>query len=331
MPIHGGSLRFYARAGAPAESRLGEALLAEEAALGLGELAVLRRFAARVEELRTPRGLLRSFGRRQRIAAYGAAAKGSTLLNYVESSRELIDYVVDRNPHKQGQYMPGMHAADPRPPRRSSRISPTTCCCWPGTSPTRSSGSSQSTPARRQVHPAGRGTAEPVTPPAPGLPPAAARPCTASCVSSSRSAAASPATACARRSRPSPTRIPLAVHEVPSGTPVFDWTVPREWNIRDAWIKDAGRRPGGRLRRLESPCRGYSAPVRAACRSRSSQPHLHTLPDQPDWIPYRTCYYDESWGFCLPHRRLEALPEGEYEVCIDCTLADGSLTYGECS
>ena len=60
------------------------------------------------------------------------------------------------------------------------------------------------------------------------------------------------------------------------------------------------------------------------------RPHLHTLPDQPDLIPYRTSYYKEAWGFCLPHRQLEQMPEGEYEVCIDSTLQDGHLTYGEC-
>ena len=127
--------------------------------------------------------------------------------------------------------------------------------------------------------------------------------------------------------------IPLAVHEVPSGTRVFDWTVPREWNIRDAWVKDAA---GGRVidfRRHNLHVVNYSVPVRRRMRFSELRPHLHSLPDRPDLIPYRTSYYKESWGFCLPHRQLEQLerqPDAEYEVCIDATLADGQLTYGEC-
>ena len=74
----------------------------------------------------------------------------------------------------------------------------------------------------------------------------------------------------------------------------------------------------------------YSIPVQAKMSLAELRPHLHTLPDQPDWIPYRTSYYKEDWGFCLPHRQLEQMPEDEYEVCIDSTLQDGHLTYGEC-
>ena len=125
-------------------------------------------------------------------------------------------------------------------------------------------------------------------------------------------------------------RIPLVVHEVPTGTPVLDWTVPREWNLRAAWVKG----PGGEIvvDAADSPLHvvGYSVPVRARLPLAELQEHLHSLPDQPDWVPYRTSYWREAWGFCLPHRRREALPEGEYEVCIDAALADGALTYGEC-
>lgn len=123
--------------------------------------------------------------------------------------------------------------------------------------------------------------------------------------------------------------VPLEVHEVPSGTPVLDWTVPKEWNIRDAWVKDASGRRVIDFRASNLHVVGYSVPVRRRLSLAELKPHLHTLPDHPDWIPYRTSYYQESWGFCLAHNRLLALEEGEYEVEIDSTLSDGALTYGE--
>jgi aminopeptidase-like protein len=124
--------------------------------------------------------------------------------------------------------------------------------------------------------------------------------------------------------------VPLEVHEVPSGTEVFDWTVPREWNIRDAYVKNS---KGDRVidfRRHNLHVVNYSAPVQGQMSLAQLRPHLHSLPDQPDLIPYRTSYYEEAWGFCLTHRQLEQMPEDEYEVCIDSTLQDGHLTYGEC-
>jgi aminopeptidase-like protein len=124
--------------------------------------------------------------------------------------------------------------------------------------------------------------------------------------------------------------IPLEVHEVPSGTPVFDWTVPREWNIRDAYVKDANGNRVIDFRRHNLHVVNYSVPVRRRMSLAELRPHLHTLPDQPDLIPYRTSYYQESWGFCLSQRDLDRMEDGEYEVCIDATLADGHLTYGEC-
>ncbi|AMO25548.1 peptidase M28 [Ramlibacter tataouinensis] len=124
--------------------------------------------------------------------------------------------------------------------------------------------------------------------------------------------------------------IPLTVHEVPSGTPVFDWTVPREWNIRDAWVKNAAGERVIDFRRHNLHVVSYSVPVHERMSLAELRPHLHSLPAQPDLIPYRTSYYKEAWGFCLPHSTLERLPEGEYEVCIDSTLEDGHLSYGEC-
>jgi aminopeptidase-like protein len=122
---------------------------------------------------------------------------------------------------------------------------------------------------------------------------------------------------------------PLTVSEVPSGTDVLDWTVPREWNIKDAWIKNAAGERVVDFRASNLHVVSYSVPVRGRFSLAELRPRLHSLPQQPDLIPYRTSYYDEAWGFCLTHRTLSSLPEAEYEVCIDSTLEPGSLTYGE--
>ena len=123
--------------------------------------------------------------------------------------------------------------------------------------------------------------------------------------------------------------IPLQVHEVPSGTPVFDWTVPREWNIQDGYVKAPNGERVIDFRRSNLHVVGYSLPVRARMSLAELRPHLFTRPDFPEAIPYRTSYYQETWGFCLPQRELDALPDGEYEVVIDASLEPGSLTYGE--
>jgi len=123
--------------------------------------------------------------------------------------------------------------------------------------------------------------------------------------------------------------IPLQQHEVPSGTPVLDWTVPKEWNIRDAYVANAR---GERVIDFQENCLhvvGYSVPVKGKFRLKELKKHLFTIPEQPDWIPFRYSYYDRNWGFCLPHRTLEELEDGEYEVYIDSSLEDGSLTYVE--
>ncbi len=122
---------------------------------------------------------------------------------------------------------------------------------------------------------------------------------------------------------------PLELVEVPSGTAVFDWTVPREWNIRDAWIANGRGERVVDFQQSNLHVVNYSAPVHTRMHLAELRPYLHTLPDHPDWIPYRTSYYRESWGFCLTQRTLDALPDDEYEVCIDSSLAPGHLTYGE--
>ncbi len=123
--------------------------------------------------------------------------------------------------------------------------------------------------------------------------------------------------------------VPLEIREVPSGTPVFDWTVPNEWNIRDAYIEDAQGARVVDFRAHNLHVVNYSVPVRERLTLEALRPHLHTLPEHPDWIPYRTSYYRETWGFCLRHSTLLSLEEGEYEVVIDSSLEPGSLSFGE--
>ncbi len=123
--------------------------------------------------------------------------------------------------------------------------------------------------------------------------------------------------------------LPLTVHEVPTGTEVLDWTVPREWNVRDAYIADATGRRVVDFREHALHLVGYSVPVHTTMPLARLREHLHTLPDQPSLIPYRTSYYAPTWGFCLAQDTLDSLPEGDYEVCVDSTLADGHLTYAE--
>jgi aminopeptidase-like protein len=124
--------------------------------------------------------------------------------------------------------------------------------------------------------------------------------------------------------------IPVLVTEVPSGTAVFDWTVPPEWTVREAWIKDPAGNRIVDIARHNLHLVNYSGPFRGRLSLAELRPHLFSLPDRPDWIPYRTQYFKEDWGFCLTHRQLESLTDGEYEVCVDTALAPGSLTFGEC-
>jgi len=125
--------------------------------------------------------------------------------------------------------------------------------------------------------------------------------------------------------------VPLTIHEVPTGTQVFDWTVPREWNITDAYVKNSSGERVIDFRASNLHVVSYSVPVHARMPLSELKPHLFTIPEQPDAIPYRTSYFSEMWGFCLSHQQLLALPEGEYEVCIDSALAAGRLTYAECA
>ncbi len=121
----------------------------------------------------------------------------------------------------------------------------------------------------------------------------------------------------------------LEMVDVPSGTPVLDWTVPDEWNVRDAWIGDLD---GNRLvdvRQHNLHLLGYSEPVDLVLSRDELEPHLHSRPDQPDAIPYVTSYYARRWGFCLSQRQRDSLGDGPFRVVIDTDLGPGHLTYGE--
>ena len=124
--------------------------------------------------------------------------------------------------------------------------------------------------------------------------------------------------------------IPLTIEEVPTGTRIFDWTVPREWNVRDAYITAPDGKRVVDFRESNLHVVHYSVPVHARMPLVELRQRLFTVPDHPEWIPYRTAYYEETWGFCLSHRKLLTLEEGVYEACIDSTLVPGALSYGEC-
>jgi aminopeptidase-like protein len=124
--------------------------------------------------------------------------------------------------------------------------------------------------------------------------------------------------------------VPLEIREIASGTPVLDWSVPSEWNVLAAHITEVAT--GRRIVDVAEHSLhlvGYSVPVRRRMSRAELEPHLHSLPDRPELIPYRTSYYREDWGFCLAHHTRAAMREGDYDVLIDATLAPGSLTWGE--
>jgi aminopeptidase-like protein len=123
--------------------------------------------------------------------------------------------------------------------------------------------------------------------------------------------------------------IPLTICELPTGMEIFDWTVPLEWNISDAYVKNSSGERIIDFQRSNLHVVGYSVPVHRRMGLDELKEHLHSDPAHPGLIPYRTSYYSPTWGFCLPHDQLLALPDEEYEVCIDSSLAPGHLTYGD--
>jgi aminopeptidase-like protein len=123
--------------------------------------------------------------------------------------------------------------------------------------------------------------------------------------------------------------IPLKIHEVPTGTKVLDWEIPKEWNIRDAYVKDSAGKKIIDFKQLNLHVLNYSTPIRAKMSLAELKPHLFSIPDKPSLIPYRTSYYAENWGFCISHDQLTSLHDDLYDVVIDTDLSTGNLTYAE--
>ncbi len=125
-------------------------------------------------------------------------------------------------------------------------------------------------------------------------------------------------------------QVPLRVTEVPSGTEVLDWTVPKEWNIRGGWIATVGGDRVIDFAKSNLHVLNYSTSVNRRISRAELEEHLYSIPEQPDWVPYRTSYYAERWGFCLSQKQRDALTDPEYDICVDSTLEAGHLTYAEC-
>jgi len=123
--------------------------------------------------------------------------------------------------------------------------------------------------------------------------------------------------------------ISLEIKEVPTGKSVFDWTIPKEWNINDAFIKDSKGNKIVDFKKSNLHVLNYSVPIHKKFPLKELKDHLHTLPEFPNWIPYLTSYYKADWGFCLTHNQYESLKDDIYEVFIDSSLTDGHLSYGE--
>ena len=123
--------------------------------------------------------------------------------------------------------------------------------------------------------------------------------------------------------------IPIQINEVASGTKVFDWTIPAEWNIKDAYIKNAWGEKIVDFKKLNLHVLNYSIPIDEKMGLEKLKAHLYAIPESPEWIPYRTSYHNREWGFCISHNQLLEMKDEEYEVKIESSLVPGSLTYGE--
>ncbi|MFX1451342.1 MAG: DUF4910 domain-containing protein [Promethearchaeota archaeon] len=123
--------------------------------------------------------------------------------------------------------------------------------------------------------------------------------------------------------------IPIDIIEVPSGTKVFDWIIPKEWNINDAYIKNSNEEKIVDFKKSNLHVVSYSIPIRKKMDLKELKKKIHTLPEYPDYIPYLTSYYQEDWGFCIAYNQYKKLENDMYEVVIDSNLKPGSLSYGE--
>ena len=344
--IHGGSLRLTVGRRQEEDNTV-QAHLEAEAAEGLDRFDHYRGFGDRVEGLQAGlREMLERLRRSgKRIAAYGAAAKGTILLNSSGIGPDLIAFVADKSPHKQGKLMPGVRipiVAARANPRGDARLRPAPRLELPGRDRAGAARLPRGGGDLHRAHPEpSRGRQG--SPRAGGDPLIAMRDLMLGLDAEKagaemfrfmeelfpicRSITGDGIRETLRRIGE---RIPLELHEVPSGTEVFDWTVPKEWNIRDAYIEDPRGRRVVDLADSNLHVVSYSVPVDTRMPLSELKEHIHTLPDQPDLIPYRTSYYSEAWGFCMAHEKFQALEDGEYVVRIDSSLEPGSLTYGEC-
>ena len=125
-------------------------------------------------------------------------------------------------------------------------------------------------------------------------------------------------------------QIGLEVSEIPTGTQVFDWVVPEEWNIRDAYIEDMSGNKLIDFKVSNLHVVSYSMPIDKVVSKEELDEHLHSIPEHPEWVPYRTSYYNKSWGFCLSDNQRQSLVDAQYKVYIDSDFKQGSLSYGEC-
>lgn len=121
----------------------------------------------------------------------------------------------------------------------------------------------------------------------------------------------------------------FTIHEVPSGTKVFDWTIPKEWNISDGYIENEAGEKIVDFKENNLHVLGYSTPIDVTMPLSELKEHIYTLPDQSEVIPYNTSYYKERWGFCMSHNQFVTVPEGQYHAVIKSSLEDGNLTYAE--
>jgi aminopeptidase-like protein len=124
--------------------------------------------------------------------------------------------------------------------------------------------------------------------------------------------------------------INIKTNEVATGTKVYDWTVAKEWNVKDAYIKNSSGRKIVDFKNSNLHLLNYSIPVKKRVLLEELKEHIFTIPERPDWIPYRTSYYNENWGFCMTHNQFLELRDKEFDVVIDSCLTNGYLTYGEC-
>jgi aminopeptidase-like protein len=123
--------------------------------------------------------------------------------------------------------------------------------------------------------------------------------------------------------------VDLEIHEVPTGTKVFDWVIPKEWNINDAYIIDPDGKKILDFQKSNLHVVQYSKPINTKLKLDELKSHIYSISKQPENIPYVTSYYKETWGFCMSYNQFQNLPSGEYEICIDSNLSEGNLTYGE--